>query len=348
LGPLTIAIKIAAVLISIVLAWLTYQLIEKPLRFGNYRNTKSIILILLMIIIGSIGYTTYSRNGFGFRLDKDQGEYSQYFENSKPDEEYFKRTGRSSYYREECNFYDIEKSRIGRATLVPRVSIDISCYERNHKYSNAVLIWGDSHAQQLNVGLKHNLPSNWQILQVASSGCKPDILAAQASTVDYCSQSNWFALKTIQETKPEVVIVAQNVGHNIDTMNQIAGELKRLGVPKVIFTGPTPHWTADLPKIILKRLWGNTPNRTYFGVAQQTLDENSFLQEKFNQTNTSLFINVIDLFCNKEGCLTYLGDDKKTGITSWDYGHLTEIASDYLSRNLLVKAVVGENNGKSH
>jgi hypothetical protein len=346
LESLSTEIKIAAIFMSVVLAWLTYRLIEKPIRFGGYRNAKTSILLALMIVTGLVGYNTYSRDGLGFRLNKDQEDYSAYFENSRPEEKYFTQTNRGKYYRDECNFYDVEKSRIGQATQVPRNKIDSSCYERSAKYSDAVFIWGDSHAQQLYIGLKHNLPPNWQILQVASSGCAPNIHALHPSRVDQCTQSNWFALKTIRDTKPQVVIVAQSVGHNINTVNQIAATLKSLGVPKVIFTGPTPHWTADLPKIILRRLWENTPQRTYNGIEQQTLSENSTLQKKFKQTDTDIFVNIIDLFCNKDGCLTYLGHDKKTGITSWDYGHLTEIASDYLSKELLAKLIVS-NNSKS-
>jgi len=42
---------------------------------------------------------------------------------------------------------------------------------------------------------------------------------------------------------------------------------------------------------------------------------------------------------------TYIGDDKKTGITSWDYGHLTLVASDFLAKNLLAPLIV-DNNAK--
>ena len=57
-------IRIAAVVISIALAWLTYKFIEKPIRFGKFGNTKTIVLAVLMIAIGSIGYISYKHNGF--------------------------------------------------------------------------------------------------------------------------------------------------------------------------------------------------------------------------------------------------------------------------------------------
>lgn len=48
-------IRIAAVLISIVFAWLTYKLIEKPIRFGKYSKARMIMLILPMCIVFGAG-----------------------------------------------------------------------------------------------------------------------------------------------------------------------------------------------------------------------------------------------------------------------------------------------------
>ena len=60
-------LRIAAVLLSISLAWLTYKLVERPLRFGNYSKVKVAFLVFLMTIVGYVGYNTYSRNGLDFR-----------------------------------------------------------------------------------------------------------------------------------------------------------------------------------------------------------------------------------------------------------------------------------------
>ena len=49
-------IRIAAVLISIVLAWLTYKLVERPIRFGKYGKPKVMVLVALMSIVGVFGF----------------------------------------------------------------------------------------------------------------------------------------------------------------------------------------------------------------------------------------------------------------------------------------------------
>ena len=56
-----------AVLLSFALAWLTYIVVEKPLRFGISAPTKAIALLLVMGAIGSAGYFTYAEGGFSAR-----------------------------------------------------------------------------------------------------------------------------------------------------------------------------------------------------------------------------------------------------------------------------------------
>jgi peptidoglycan/LPS O-acetylase OafA/YrhL len=60
-------ILIAAVFLSIVLAWLTYKLVERPLRLGNHGNIKVVALAVLMSFVGFVGYNTYIGNGLGSR-----------------------------------------------------------------------------------------------------------------------------------------------------------------------------------------------------------------------------------------------------------------------------------------
>jgi len=331
-------IRVTAIVISVILAWLTYRLIERPIRFGKYSKEKTVILIVMMALVGYSGYNCYKREGLGFRF-KERQEYADYFDRSK----YGMIANLYENHRVECGFADFEKFiKTGQETPIPRKSINRECYKRNLAFSKAVFIWGDSHAQQLYSGLKKNLPSNWQILQVASFGCVADVTVKGPSATDQCTQNNWFAVKSIREAKPDVVIVAQNRGHNIESFRLIANQLMELGVKKVIFVGPTPHWTSDFPKIMIRKLWLFTPRRTYIGINKNVLFENAKLQQEFKQTDTEAYANLIDFFCNKNGCLTYLGEDRKAGLITWDRAHLTPVASDYLAKNLLANMIVGE------
>jgi len=61
-----------SVLISILFAWLSYRLVERPIRYGKNQTTKSVVLLALMLIVAACGFITYKVAGFEFRIDDGQ------------------------------------------------------------------------------------------------------------------------------------------------------------------------------------------------------------------------------------------------------------------------------------
>lgn len=53
--------------LSFVLAWLTYRLIEKPIRFGEKTWIKTAALSVALAVVGYVGYNAFQRNGMEFR-----------------------------------------------------------------------------------------------------------------------------------------------------------------------------------------------------------------------------------------------------------------------------------------
>jgi peptidoglycan/LPS O-acetylase OafA/YrhL len=340
-GNPTTSLKSALVVASVVLAWLTCQFVEKPLRFSKHHRTP-LLLLLTFLITGLVGYSCLAHNGYeglGFR-DREKTEFANYFENGLPERRYLERENMSAKYRDQCNFYNLAMDKVGKTTQVPIDEIAKECYARDPAIENSVMIWGDSHAAHLYIGLQHNLPQNWQVLQVTSSSCLPDISSKADSNVNHCQRSNWFALKTIASNRPNVVIVAQNIGHDAAKMSAIGAKLESLGIKNIIFNGPTVHWNTDFPKIILRKLWNNTPQKTFVGIDNEIFQANQVLKQQFKSSPSRHFVSIIDYFCDRTGCLTHIGTDRKIGITSWDYGHLTPIASDALAKDVLVPLVI--------
>ncbi len=60
-------VRMGLALAAIVLAWLTYELIEKSIRFGKYGGAKTIALVSVMSFVAYIGYASYAHNGLMFR-----------------------------------------------------------------------------------------------------------------------------------------------------------------------------------------------------------------------------------------------------------------------------------------
>jgi len=335
----SISLRLSLLLITFLLSALTYHLIEcrlRQLRNLNY-ITSYLLLILLLICL-----TAYSRLGhlptpITDSTSSDKVQFENYY---LPTEGFQTLERFEGKFRHECNFYQVEKFYIGQATVIPKNSIDKSCYELDEKNKHSILIWGDSHAQMLNYGLSKNLPSDWQILQVASSGCHPSIDFQYDSDTNYCARSNWFALKTIEMANVKVVVIAQSVDHNSAQMNKIASKLEKMGVEKIIFVGSTPRWTDFLPRIILRHLWNEMPERTFVGIDKNVINKNIIIKRNFNNSNKQVFIDLIALFCNEQGCLTRTGKEKNAELTSWDFGHLTQSASDFVASKVLVKEII--------
>lgn len=334
-------IRLGLVAIAFILSALTYHYVERPVRFC--KKSKHLTLFLL-VVLASIGLAACLHSEKNTQARKnDNLTTKEAFEAYYLPAEGMQTLSRfENKFRHECNFYQVENYYKGHSTLIPKTSIDKSCYQLDGVSKHALLIWGDSHAQMLNYGLRKNLPDDWQILQVASSGCHPSVDFTQDSDKNYCARSNWFALKTIQDNKIKTVIVAQSFGHDAAQMNTIASKLEQLGVEKIIFVGPSPKWTDLLPRIMLRQLWPTFPERTFIGVDKEVIHKNTILKRNFNNSKNKIFKDVIDLFCNEQGCLTRIGKDQTLPLTSWDFGHLTQTASDFLAQKLLVEEVTGQ------
>jgi len=62
--PQSRLIPATALLLAVALAWLTYVLVERPLRFGQHRRAQIGALCALMLAVGLAGYETYRRDGW--------------------------------------------------------------------------------------------------------------------------------------------------------------------------------------------------------------------------------------------------------------------------------------------
>jgi peptidoglycan/LPS O-acetylase OafA/YrhL len=159
--------RIAIVFISIGLAWLTYKLIERPIRLGHYAKIKVFILATLMITIGYLGYNTYERGGLNFRNIEKRHGFTQHLD---------------------WPYWTTDKSCADKFNISP-------CQISSNKPQ--VMILGDSHGNHLYPGLVSALP---KAIGVFSGGTCPPIQGIkyyvtknQAShpcaTVDYLSQN---------------------------------------------------------------------------------------------------------------------------------------------------------------
>jgi peptidoglycan/LPS O-acetylase OafA/YrhL len=333
--------RIVAVVVAVALAWATMRFIERPLRFSR-NAAMAPSLVAASLVAGLAGYAAWRTGGFegyGYRTG-DKTAFASYFDNALPEWRYFEREGIPEKFRLDCDFVD-PSYRYGPSTDAPRAAIAPSCYERDFTRDKALFLWGDSHVQMLYSGLKKALPTNWQIMIVATSGCAPKAGVAEDSAKHSCQRSNWFARNQIRQTRPDVVIVSQRDERDVGELESIERELADDGAGKTLLLGPAPQWAGSLPKIIMRRLWDNTPERTFVGMDDSVIAENERVGAQLKPAANARYVDLYKFFCNDEGCLTRIGPDRQAGSVTYDYGHLTPLASDYLAKNLLAGLVVG-------
>lgn len=182
-------------IISVVLAWLTYRFIEKPIRCSirgkQYASVSAHCSVLLLLSLGGMSAMVYINHGLESRT------LAQTQKKLHADMTHFER------YR--AKIYPCDVTNKSAKTLD-------WCLQTHMGTPNKV-IWGDSHADHLLPGLlHHDRQNNWLLL--GQSSCPPlmNTLGFWIGFKDTCSHTNEIALETIL-TMPSIdTVVLASLG----------------------------------------------------------------------------------------------------------------------------------------
>jgi len=314
-------IRIAAVLASIALAWLTYQFVERPIRSRKRESgkTSTIALCSIMAIVCFAGFNDYERDGLPFR-----------------------KINRSSI---SGGYYDWESGyRHNQCLLEPTISPSdnpafadfCSGITQNATPKPLVVIWGDSHAASLYRGV-NNQKGDFDVAQYTASGCPP-IVDFYADDRKGCKDINQYVIQKIGALHPDTVILGaywslyNGTGKwnrlDYDKLKTTVRLLRSSGIHNIVIVGHLPFFETKQPDVGAKEFVVNKVNRTYqnFNPASSQANENI---KVFAQENGIGFISPIELLCNTDGCLISTSKDKLIPL-AWDKAHLTEAGSTLL------------------
>jgi peptidoglycan/LPS O-acetylase OafA/YrhL len=139
-------IRAGSVLLSIILAWVTYRFVERSVR--NYKNNEliTISLFISMVITCCVGYSTFEKGGFGFR------------ENATLTGSYQGEPWKFSYFESIAHeFYICTPSEI--AINAERLDEGyVRCAQSKNNQDIEIVLIGDSHAERMFLGLAEELP----------------------------------------------------------------------------------------------------------------------------------------------------------------------------------------------
>jgi hypothetical protein len=308
-------IRIAAVALSFVLACLTYKLVERPLRFGNYSKVKVTVLVVLMTIVGYAGYYSYKKDGLEFRYPQIVSELSSFKYDHKV------------VYRHEICF------------LIPKqIFSDYAeeCFQNNFEKNKTILIWGDSHAAHLYAGFKKNYASTHNIIQLTGASC-PSILntvgTMSADLVDSCKVRNELIFKYIKDNSIDKIVLSNDwTAYDLSKLGNTILSLKNIGIKNIYIVGPVPDWNDGLPRQLIKYFYKNTfhniPNRMNFGLNDKFINMDDYLS-KISSDFVVNYISPYKILCDNDGCITKLGNSSNS-LIQWDSRHLTQTGSDFL------------------
>jgi peptidoglycan/LPS O-acetylase OafA/YrhL len=289
--------RVLVLALSFALAWLTYRLVERPIRFGQRRVVAGLVTamaaIAVVVTFPALGYmppppepirqlVTLPANGAGWRIH-------------------------------ECMLLDTDQEFAN------------DCAESRRPL---ILVWGDSTASALVPGFRDLQNSrDFGLAQYTVSSCKPYLTKIE-STSDLCIARNRKISEVVRTLVPDTVILHALWDRNdtAEMMKPTIDAVRSSAVRHIIILGPVPVWRGGLPAAVaayyrLKRRV--IPERTFEAVDPAFGDDN--LRRIAAQLGVT-YISARDVLCNREGCLARIGN----ALTASDTVHLTAAGAGYL------------------
>jgi hypothetical protein len=329
-------IRIAAVVLSIVLAWLTYKLIERPIRFGNNGRVKCVVLIVLMAVIGSLGLSKMlNGSAVDVRFNSRELLVAQAVEN--------------------CSYYF--------PNWIKTTGLDNPC-RMQKKEGNTIAIIGDSHAGHLYIGISELMNKNIGVIAFDASCAAPylDIASGTSdSAIRQIRENNYKLINSaydyiLNDKSIKTVILAHapgcsfydvkdvsNIKNNdkdiilMDGMRRTLNKLFKAD-KKVMILFDNPSLPYDPKKCILRPFSLSTKSANYclfprqvFDVRPEYLWYKTIVNLVLKDFPLALTYDLSIPLCDNENC--YLSKNGK--LLYKDTGHLSFEGSSYVAPFIL-------------
>jgi peptidoglycan/LPS O-acetylase OafA/YrhL len=287
--------------LSVILAWLTYHYIERPIRERRqFISVRSIAIAnaVCLICVALLGLTTARTQGLPGR-----------------------------YPREIRNFL---------APLVVAADYPENTESENHA-GPLLIVYGDSHAGHLIPGL-HRL-QNEQAFHYKLIGwgeCAP-VADIKPADEEKCRRFKPLIEQEFARLKPDIVMVAAlwlQYGH-IERIAETLKFFKQIGIRRIIVIGEVPYWPSAPQKMLIAAYLSDSLHRIpkrLLGFNQEALKIDRRLKEIAEGLGVT-FISASTTLCDESGCLIRVGDNA-TDIVQADASHFSAIGSWYFIQHI--------------
>jgi len=302
-------VKSAAIVLSFLLAWLTYWFFERPIRTAPRRTATSALLgSLAVVAVAGFAVRVWSRDlppRFPARVQR-LVDFGYRYED---------------LYRERRCYLMAEQIKSELAA---------DCVDAGPTAAPLVVLWGDSHAAHLYPGLRHlQQAESIRVAQFTGARCPP-LLGLESEEQPNCRALNDDIIERIRVLKPATVLLAAEWRlYDPRYFERTLGALQQQNVPKVIVVGPVPIWEDRLPRVLFNQVRRDplhgVPARLRTGIVDQPRGLEEMMRAKAARFGTD-YVSAIDILCTADGCLT-MANDQPDGLTAWDQAHLTQAGS---------------------
>jgi peptidoglycan/LPS O-acetylase OafA/YrhL len=346
-APVLLGLAVAAV----VLATLTYWLIERPIAapFRRRPFTTALILVGLLALTGIVGRITYDSKGFPSRFPPIVDRIFDYDVNGATDQPLLR-----CFYQRDEGRYSLEQERKRAGEF----------FEGHHCATVAdptkptILIVGDSHAAHLFAGLQEIYGPKVNLLSLTSVYCVPlvDPVATDEGVAGTprCRAINDYVFDAIGRIKPDIIIVGgyySQYDHEanwrypgyLDALVAGARRLNGEGVRSIIVAGEVPTWAPVLPILVgrdfLKN--GSASEFSKVGVRPDSLETDRVLAAK-DWGPGVVYVSQADKLCGPDGCRRLVGEKLPEDLLAVDYGHYSREGSLFAVRTILAPVIDAE------
>ncbi len=320
-GPLLLFLSVLAVFF----AYLSWRYIEQPFRNRQAFKARTVFSLGLIMSMSFFFLGAYGHYNGGFTGRFDPEIVQLLSQNTRS--------------------YSLALYRMGDCFLVLDGSQNYKDFSADCKETvsddTASLIWGDSHAAALSVGLRSTMSN---VAQYTASGCPP--LVGLVITDDLvCKNVNDFVMQEVQRMQPKTIFIHANWS-KYDQINRssfikatIAAIQNIAPSSKILVVGSVPQWSPNLQTAIRSKLISDRANILEY-LPVPLLEGLRHIDEDLREaadSNGARFLSAIDSLCTENVCKAIAELDGKRDLTTWDNSHLTQAGSIFLSKKLLTQ-----------
>jgi peptidoglycan/LPS O-acetylase OafA/YrhL len=334
--------------LAVVLAFLTWRFVERPVGhlFRRRPRTVALVLVALLAASGVLGSATRRANGFPGRFPP---EVARIFNAGRSGMDVARLS--ACFYQRDNRRFSLDEERRRVASFFESNRCGVVADPRKP----TIMVVGDSHAAVLFAGLEHEFSGRANIIAMTATYCIPLIentpMDLGMGGTPRCRAINEYVFRQIRALKPDILVMGayfvlytQDRGWiypgYFDALRAGFRALVKDGVKNVVIAGEVPTWSPDLPIIVgLDVLAGRTPREfSRLGLRPDSLAADAALR-KVDWGPRVTYVSQAAKLCRDGACRQLVGNELPEGLIATDYGHYSFDGSIFAVKTILAPVI---------